>query len=578
MSFNIAVAGLNAAHKRMEVAGNNIANAGTAGFKSARAEFSAVYGSSMLGGGKSTVGHGVQLANVSQNFAPGSAITDTGRALDMRIQGNGFFVMSDNGAISYGRAGAFLSNAENFVVDSHGSRLQGYGVDPEGRVISGAPTDLRIDSASMSPKATSKIEQTMNLDSAAASLAAMRSFDVKDPTTWTRMTTQTIQDGATPPQSHQLDHYLVKTDDNRWTSYIFIDNVNPLDPGSAAPLETSLYADANGMFHLVGGTGALMVEKGTELVLQNWQPAMQANGSSKPSGAPNGGVIKLAMNDAKGPVLDSGDALAPRVVPAFDPNDLSTYNKAFTRGIFDSLGNQHQLTQYFVKDGGNSWKMHMLINGRHPQDPQSTDPMTASMLFDARGSLQSLTGGQGLAVSQSKLTLEGWVPAKAVKGSATPMRWTSNGAVGNGDGIAIDLSKLSQHNGATSSAGAVIDGHAAGQANQLTIDKQGMISVGFTNSMHRKIGQVMLASFANLQGLQPVTNTRWVETFESGVANYDSPGEGTLGTIVSHSLEGSNVELSEQLVELIQAQTAYQANSKSLSTEAELMQTLIRAT
>src|SRR4051812_6328079 len=125
MSFNTAVSGLHAAHKRMEVAGNNIANVHTSGFKSSRAEFSAVYSSSMLGGNRTASGDGVEVANVSQNFAPGGVITSEGRALDMRIQGSGFFVMSDGGSISYGRAGAFIKDAQNFVVDSHGSRLQG---------------------------------------------------------------------------------------------------------------------------------------------------------------------------------------------------------------------------------------------------------------------------------------------------------------------------------------------------------------------------------------------------------------------------------------------------------------------
>jgi flagellar hook protein FlgE len=88
----------------------------------------------------------------------------------------------------------------------------------------------------------------------------------------------------------------------------------------------------------------------------------------------------------------------------------------------------------------------------------------------------------------------------------------------------------------------------------------------------------MLATFANEQGLEPITGTRWKETHASGVAHYDGPATGSLGSIAGQSLEGSNVDLSQELVELIQAQTAYQANSKTLSTEAELMQTLIRAT
>ncbi|MDH0749135.1 flagellar hook-basal body complex protein [Pseudomonas sp. GD03842] len=602
MSFNIAVAGLNAAHKRMEVAGNNIANVGTTGFKSSRAEFSAVYSSSMLGSGNA-VGDGVRLANVSQNFKAGGVMSDTGRALDMRIQGKGFFVMSDNGAISYGRSGAFLKDAENYIVDAQGSRLQGYAVTADGEVIRGVRTDLQIDNANLAPKATSKVEQTINLDSAEASLAAVPTFNVNDPRTWTRMTTQTIQDAgvpevkevkgkdakgneviavapraAVPPQDHELTQYFVKLDDNNWTSYLLIDGVNPLDPSTTTPLEVGIRKLPNGNLHLTGNQAAVKLEKSGDLALYGWQPAIKVNGNWVPSPAANTGAIALPLNDANGALLNPGDPVMPRPVPAFDRADVSTYNKPFTSAVFDSLGVRHELTQYFVKDGSNSWKMHVLIDGRNPQDPESTDPLTASVLFNADGTMQTLTGGPGLVASNGKLTLSGWVPAKPVEGNKVGGRWGSNGATGDGGGIVLDMNKLSQFRAATGSSGVFVDGYAAGSANKLSIDKSGIMRVGYSNGQQRVIGQVMLASFANEQGLQPMSNTRWIETADSGVANYEEPGIGTLGSIVNQSLEGSNVDLQSELVELIQAQTAYQANSKTLSTEAELMQTLIRAT
>ena len=108
--------------------------------------------------------------------------------------------------------------------------------------------------------------------------------------------------------------------------------------------------------------------------------------------------------------------------------------------------------------------------------------------------------------------------------------------------------------------------------------RDGVLRAGFTNGLTRDIGQVMLASFANLQGLQPQSDTRWGETRASGPANFDEPGVGTLGVIIGQSLEGSNVTRADELIELIQAQTAYQANSKAISTEVTLMQTLIQST
>ncbi|OQR26963.1 flagellar biosynthesis protein FlgE [Pseudomonas sp. Bc-h] len=603
MSFNIAVAGLHAAHKRMEVAGNNIANVGTSGFKSSRAEFSAVYSSSALGGSGSSSGDGVRLADVSQNFKAGGAMSSQGRPLDMRIEGKGFFVMSDGGALSYTRSGAFHVDAENFVVDPQGGRLQGYGVNAEGKLINGLRSDLKIDTANIAPKPTSKLEQTLNLDSASASLAALPHFNPDDPRTYTRVVTHTIQDAgvpevretkgknpegdeivltpakaAIPPQDHELKQYFVKTDDTTWTSYILIDGINPLDPSSMSPLEVGLHTDANGKLSLSGNSGAVSKTSDVELALNGWQPAVKVNGGWTPSDAASAGPIKLPLDDVSGALLDPADAVMLRPVPAFDPSDITTFNKMFTTGVFDSLGNQHQMTQYFVKDGSNSWKMHVLVDGRNPQNPERTDPVTASMLFDARGNLQSLVGGKGLVGANQKLTLDNWVPAKDLDGVGAGKRWGSNGASANADGIVLDMSKLSQYRADTALISPVTDGHAAGEMRDLSIDRNGIISAGFSNGVHRKIGQVMLAGFTNEQGLQPISGTRWKETHESGIANYDGAAVGSLGSIVGRSLEGSNVDMSQELVDLIQAQTAYQANSKTLSTEAEMMQTLIRAT
>ncbi|WP_268800269.1 flagellar hook protein FlgE [Pseudomonas huanghezhanensis] len=601
MSFNIAVAGLKASHKRLEVAGNNIANVGTAGFKSSRAEFSAVYASTHLGGGAAT-GSGVRLANVSQNFSAGSILTGAERQLDMRIQGKGFFVMSDGGSLSYSRAGAFQKDANDFVVDSHGSRLQGYGVNAKGEVVSGMRTDLMIGSANLSPKATSEIGQTINLDASAASLAALPVFSPDDPGTYTRVHVQTIQDAgmpavkevkgkdasgneviitharaAIPPRDHELKHYVVKADDAQWTSYVLIDGVNPFDPSSRSPLQMGLTTSPGGHLVLSAANAAVDKVSDTELSLRNWVPAQQVNGSWNASGAANAGPVPLALIDGATPLLNDADALMTRPVPPFDPNDTTTFTKRFPSPIYDSLGNRHDLDQYFVKEGSNSWTLHVLVNGRNPADPTSTTPVTASVVFDSNGAVQSLTGGAGLSANNGKLTLGGWLPAR--QGDAhSGGHWKPNGAAGNVDGIAIDLNKLTQHNAETARLSPQIDGHAAGHIVGLTIDGRGIMSASFDNGLHRQIGQVMLASFANEQGLQPTSDTRWRETHDSGVAEYDGAGTGSLGAVVSGSLEGSNVQLTDELVELIQAQTSYQANSKTLSTEAELLQTLIRAT
>ena len=128
MSFNIALSGLNAAQKDLDVTSNNIANVNTVGFKESRAEFVDVYASSLLASGKTKVGDGVLTADVAQQFAQGS-IQFTNNALDLAITGNGFFATVpelDSLETSYTRAGQFKLNDDNFVVNSGGGYLLGF--------------------------------------------------------------------------------------------------------------------------------------------------------------------------------------------------------------------------------------------------------------------------------------------------------------------------------------------------------------------------------------------------------------------------------------------------------------------
>lgn len=603
MSFSISLGGLHAAHKRLEIAGNNIANVGTHGFKSSRAEFAALYSGAMLGNNRNAVGDGVRLANVSQNFNQGEVNPNSERDLDLRIQGKGFFVVSDNGALSYTRAGAFIKDKGDYIVDNEGNRLQGYGVNGKGNVINGVRTDLKIDTSNMLPKATSEIIETINLDSSQTALSTLPAFNPADPSTYTKVISRTIKDGgaeavaevkgkdfngketirvqarpAIPPAEHELKQYFVKIDAHQWAMYTLIDGRHPTDHTTTTPLKAMITKKPDGGFSLAGDGEHIKITSDKEFTLNGWKPTRQVNGLRAASPAANNGPIVLSLNEGPANGIDESDAVMGRRLPIFNSSDVTTFNRSFSTSVYDSLGNQHELNQYFVKDNTNSWKMHVLINGRNPMDPEKTDPASASITFDAYGAVQSMAGSDGLLVAGRTLTLKNWVPAKVIDAGKNSEKWMSNGARGGSTGIAIDLNKLSQHNAVTARTAAQQDGHTAGELNAISIDMNGILKAGFSNGLNKNIGQVMLASFANEQGLKPGSNTHWKETSASGIANMDAPKVGTLGSIVSGSLEGSNVKLTDQLVELIQAQTAYQASSKALSTEATLMQTLIQAT
>jgi flagellar hook protein FlgE len=161
MSFNIGLSGIRAASTDLEVTGNNVANASTTGFKQSRAEFSDVYTSTLLGTGSKPVGSGVMVENVRQQFSQGN-ISGTENALDMAIDGNGFFILEDRGTISYTRAGLFGLDKDGYVVANNNARVQGFDANGDG-VVSGVLDDLQIQVGNQAPALTSRVSAILNL-------------------------------------------------------------------------------------------------------------------------------------------------------------------------------------------------------------------------------------------------------------------------------------------------------------------------------------------------------------------------------------------------------------------------------
>ena len=162
MAFNTAVSGLRAANSDLGVVGNNIANASTTGFKGSRAEFADVYAASAFGGGGGSVGSGVLLSDVSQQFSQGN-VSFTNNALDLAINGNGFFILNNQDASEYTRAGIFGVDANGTIVDSNGLSLQGFQASDTGS-IAGSLTDLTIDTANIEPSQTTQVTSLFNLN------------------------------------------------------------------------------------------------------------------------------------------------------------------------------------------------------------------------------------------------------------------------------------------------------------------------------------------------------------------------------------------------------------------------------
>ncbi|OIN47192.1 flagellar hook protein FlgE [Pseudomonas azotoformans] len=333
-------------------------------------------------------------------------------------------------------------------------------------------------------------------------------------------------------------------------------------------------------------SGAFRAYKDGYITNNTGTSRLQGYGADANGKIAKGGLVDLQLNLASLPPkastkvdstsnLNASMPVIDQVAKPFNPNDTSTFSTQYSTTLYDSQGNAHPMVQYLVKTDGNKWNAYTLIDGRNPNGSAptgtpSTPPVPSALTFDGAGKLTSVvTAG----VSDKTLTLTGWVP-----GTVTNGVWKANGADANPTGIAVNLANITQYNSASYRNPPVTDGYATGQITGLKIDGNGVLFATFSNQQSKAVGQVSLASFNNEQGLQPAGGTAWTETFASGQPGYDAPQAGTLGAIKANALENSNVNLTNELVDLIKAQSNYQANAKTISTESTIMKTLIQMT
>lgn len=234
MSFQQGLSGLNGASKNLDVIGNNIANVSTVGFKASRVEFADVYANSLFGTGALQPGIGTQVAAITQQFSQGN-IALTNNPLDIAINGNGFFVLDDNGSPVYSRSGQFQLDKNGYIVNNTGQRLVG--------VTNNVLGPLQITTINSAPKATTAIDLAVNLDANATAPTA--GFDPTDPTSYNHITSMTIYDSL--GNAHALSFYFRKTTTaNQWEVYQQFDNVTTTPYGIIGTNPTTLNFDTSG--------------------------------------------------------------------------------------------------------------------------------------------------------------------------------------------------------------------------------------------------------------------------------------------------------------------------------------------
>ncbi|MFQ1617303.1 lateral flagellar hook protein FlgEL [Aeromonas veronii] len=241
------------------------------------------------------------------------------------------------------------------------------------------------------------------------------------------------------------------------------------------------------------------------------------------------------------------DASIIPVDPKFDPNKSNTFSYSQSSKVYDSLGTEHTVTQYFVKKGANAWDVHYSFNGA-----DVTPAAGAKMIFDPNGKLDT-----GASTIPPSLALK---PA-----GASPIE------------LQLDMSRVSQYASDFNATRNQSNGYTAGDLTEVRVDGDGGVYATFTNGQRLLQGQVVMANFTNPNGLLQTNNTSWQQSFSSGQPVLGAPGTGTMGKLTAGAYESSNVDLTGELVSLMTSQRNYQANAKTISSADKMSQILFNS-
>jgi len=231
---------------------------------------------------------------------------------------------------------------------------------------------------------------------------------------------------------------------------------------------------------------------------------------------------------------------------SFDSSSSGSYNMVKQSIVYDSLGTQHTMSQYFAKQDDNTINVYYSLDGA----AVNASATPAVLKFDNAGQLTGVTG--------NSVT----IPASA-------------GAAGGS--VSFDYTGTTRFAGDATTTTNRSDGYASGAFVGVEMASDGSLVAKYSNDQSQVVGTIAIATFANEGALQALSDTSWQANASSGAALYNVPGVGLSGKLSTGALEGSNVDITSELVGLMTSQRNYQANSKVLTTESQMMQALMQA-
>lgn len=562
MSFALAAAvtGLKVHQSMLDVAGNNLANMNTTAYKSSTLTFSDLLSQTLqrasgpsggLGGtNPQQKGSGVGVSTISKNMSQGN-ILSTGQDLDCAIDGAGYFVLSNGQQVVYSRIGSFAVDSENTLVDpATGYKVQRMSTATENFQTAGTNSIHIPYDMSMEANPTSEIKMNGNLRASAESSAAT---------------------------THKSTANAAWTDTSTSDPAIGTSNVTDLQgytaggapfAGGAGTLTVD-YIDSAG----VAQVGTVTVNAGTTVqdVIDDISTIL---GDSTVTVDPNGYLVTTANSAGYTQTQITGLTYANAgggSTETWDPGvtyfDINTYGgndiKNFNITIYDSLGDQHVLSGYFVKtDSVNTWDLVIGdVTGEVSKDWSGYNPANRrveGVNFNSDGSYNGIGTGESLAFNVN------FDSQPLVSQTIT----FDLGTVGQFDGI-------TQFGAETSSAGAQRqDGYEAGQLASISIDQGGTLFGLFSNGERQEIATMLMSVFQNPMGLEAVGNGYFIPSANSGMPVDTIANNSGAGAVKGKSLEKSNVDVAAEFVNLMQAQNGYTANSRTIRVANDVLNTL----
>jgi flagellar hook protein FlgE len=572
-----ALTGMTANSRSLDVVGHNIANVNTTAYKSNRMLFSTQFSlTPRLGsapretsGGTNPlqIGLGVQVAGTQRNHT-GGTVSASGDSRDLAIEGDGFFVVNRGGEQLYTRAGAFRTNAVNDLVSISGEVLQGYTVDDQFNIVEGALTNLNIPLGTMTlAEATRNVRFSGNLNAQGPLPTQGSSVDLLGTATGGFAAIATANPPPGAGNALELTTRIVDIED-------------PSQPGSGTPL----FSAGQSLFFQNLEKGGKTLPDSTFAItatttVQDLNTfltgvlGLDASSGNNPDGRtpgialnPTTGVLTITgnvgtVNDIS---IDASDIRLMSSTGAFVSSPFITDKNATADGeavrttfiAYDSLGSPVSVDLSMVIDSrsntGTRWRYFI-------ESPDDSSPTRAI----ATGTLDFDTLGQLITRDPIQVNID-----RAGTGAGTPL--SIDLAFAGGEDSVTSLTDDTSAIAAT-----FADGSPIGTLTSYGIGEDGVVYGAFTNGMTRVIGQVALAKFANSEGLVDMGGNMFKTGPNSGTPLITEPQTLGTGKLVSGALELSNVDLSQEFINMILASTGYSAASRVIRTTDELMQQLL---